>query len=459
MSRSSRKSSANTWHANKTEFVKKQAETTFSFGDELRRRGMDPSIKVIDEAMDSSTYMLFGKKLQRTLQNVDTDASPRMISGGRMPRNTCILNIRTALSTRPECSIVRGFRVYRTRNKNCIQDTWKAEYHVILAHPPNESGFQKWEDVTSVYHHTTQPIKCLFVPSSRAHQDLTDEEILNGDYVLHTCTIYGGEDTAAVTRHIALLKSEDERTPVGTKPEECHFEYCHKAIVPLVFKIWMKERNLHTREQVEPLADLFGLPVVNSKMKYDELKSCLNEHECQHGTTFGDMESAEQLESQDSNALTELMDKWVTLLSLEGRTMHMATSVPRCAPELEIDKPSELIDNESIQQQLDYCTKYNIDPKFWISSEGCAKGIPTIMEMVAENRLFKYHAAMRLYLKVEMEVENKQYSHEVGTRRIKAHFDEQYAVVTRAREELKKRLHRQSDVATQPWDFYLTPFS
>ena len=79
--------------------------------------------------------------------------------------------------------------------------------------------------------------------------------------------------------------------------------------------------------------------------------------------------------------------------------------------------------------------------------------------MVAENRLFKYHAAMRLYLKVEMEVENKQYSHEVGTRRIKAHFDEQYAVVTRAREELKKRLHRQSDVATQPWDFYLTPFS
>ena len=199
---------------------------------------------------------------------------------------------------------------------------------------------------------------------------------------------------------------------------------------------------------------------MNSKMKYEELQSCLSDADDMRGTTFGQLEDEQELEAQDSNALTDLMDKWITLLSIEGKQMGTnGDGEMTLDSELLLNTEPEALENDSIKEQLDYCTKHNINPKFWVASDGFAKGVPTLMEMVSQHRLFKYHAAMRLYLKVEMEVENKKYSYQVGTRRIKAHFDEQYRVVLKAREDLKKRLSRQTGISTQPWEYYLSPFS
>jgi hypothetical protein len=127
--------------------------------------------------------------------------------------------------------LVRGYRMITIPLSNTewvgqeCGDLWKAVFHLVVAHPPkNPEVSSKWiyecasaSEKAALGHEDDAPF--LFLPSSRAHAELTDEQVLSGDWLLGV--VIGGN------RIFCDLVVADngtrgrERTMVQLSPEDC----------------------------------------------------------------------------------------------------------------------------------------------------------------------------------------------------------------------------------------------
>jgi hypothetical protein len=85
---------------------------------------------------------------------------------------------------------VRGYRILFVRLQD---DDWvvKAVFHVVLSHASKDPAVpDRYECVTDHYNDVGDAKNgFLFVPSSRAHANLTDDEILSGKWCFGTVLI------------------------------------------------------------------------------------------------------------------------------------------------------------------------------------------------------------------------------------------------------------------------------
>jgi len=216
------------------------------------------------------------------LLRAKNDPPPRELRFGCGDPRQPALNAATALQTSPNARVVRGFRMVLARPMTCL--LWKAYLDAVIAHPvrvdvraaiavhcPGRVRLRLTTRVLERYESVTaaMPGMCddadrckrtyVFVPSSRAHAELTDAQFLSGDFYLGQ--VVGGDScyVDALVRHMRI--SGRKASIVGPTPES--FRALPRVSVVFFphFSTFVYEE--HPDRDLETLAEQLGFPVRN----------------------------------------------------------------------------------------------------------------------------------------------------------------------------------------------------
>lgn len=191
------------------------------------------------------------------------DAAPRVMKHGTSsPRRFCD-NVRRLLeASEPRgARLVRGYKLAHiplmaAQWQGC--EAWKATFHMVVAHPPIAPA-TKWiyEDPNAPFHPEDEGHDFIFVPSSRAHAELNDEQVLGGKWTLgfvvggnpHFCELVIADQTLRGRR----------KSVIGRTPEQCIAKRMAKVYLMPCFAGWHKSRQL--REEIDGVAEMMGFPI------------------------------------------------------------------------------------------------------------------------------------------------------------------------------------------------------
>lgn len=217
--------------------------------------------------MTNEEFRLVSKEISAKLRK-RTDPPPRMMQHGCGHWSTPCTNVETLLSKRASSGsiLLRGFKIFSVSidQSECMVERrlWKAVSHVVVAHPPiNPSKSLKWlyECATAPEDIADRRKNFLFVPSTRAHTDLTDEQLLRGEW--HLCTIIGGDMMFAEMISADNSNRGRERSMIVTSPEQCVAKRRQLFGFFPHFERWYAQQK--RRLVVESVAELMGFPCVD----------------------------------------------------------------------------------------------------------------------------------------------------------------------------------------------------
>ncbi len=199
----------------------------------------------------------FGKQKATILRQLRTrtDPPPRLMRAGTGAASEWCANLQ-ALLEQPTATVVRGFKLYKlpVDLEYWREPAWFANTHVVVA-TVSESG-------TVVYN---DPTECpdspyIFVPSDRAHRDLTTEQLISGEW--HSGGVVGGDPRFCQAYLIHEQVQGRRRSVIATTPEGLKAK--RNVFVQLLphFSEWYRERGLTIG--LETQAELMGMPVFDT---------------------------------------------------------------------------------------------------------------------------------------------------------------------------------------------------
>lgn len=212
------------------------------------------------------------------------DPPPRTMEHGRCPvgDGRFTSNVRDLLKRNAHRGsvLVRGYRMYHITLKPCMQmwgdwngvNAWKASFHIVVAHPPAK-GSTKW-----IYEDPNQPpdeddigVPYIFVPSSRGHVELTDEQVLSNKWVIGY--VVGGNAHFCEMVVLDQKLRGRRRSVLGTSPEQVISKRAQKCYLMPGFERWHLARDID--DPIDCVAELMGFPVVDidSSLDIDDLKA------------------------------------------------------------------------------------------------------------------------------------------------------------------------------------------
>ena len=212
------------------------------------------------------------------------DPPPRTMEHGRAPvgDGRFTANVRDLLkrSAHRGSVLVRGYRLYHITLKPCMHmwgdwngmNAWKASFHVVVAHPPAK-GATKW-----IYEDPNQPpdeddigVPYIFVPSSRGHIELTDEQLLSNKWVMGY--VVGGNPHFCEMVVLDQKLRGRRRSVLGMSPEEVISKRAQKCYLMPGFERWHRARDIE--DPIDCVAESMGFPVVDidSSLDIDDLKA------------------------------------------------------------------------------------------------------------------------------------------------------------------------------------------
>ena len=161
-------------------------------------------------------------------------------------------------------------------------DAVKATFHMVLAQPsaPDPSR-EVYECACAAFLPSDDPRPFVFVPSSRAHPEVSDADMLENKFIMGA--VVGGNP--AFTDALVLDKRLRGRrySVIATCPEECVAKRNVMVRLTTYFREWFKKRQV--QGDMHNLAEQMGMPVCNVG-------------ECEH---FADEDVAELIERVQSN--------------------------------------------------------------------------------------------------------------------------------------------------------------
>jgi hypothetical protein len=207
------------------------------------------------------------------------DPPPREVRFGNGDPRKPALNLALALAASPGARIVRGFRMILARPVACL--LWKAYLDAVLARPIGTNvrtklqvwpggrvrlrlftcKLERYESVTSFTSDADQGgglnKTYVFVPSSRAHAELTDAQLLSGDYLFGQ--VLGGDPyyVEALVRHLRI--SGRKSSLVGPTPES--FRALPRVTISLFPHFAEFVQREHPARDLETLAEQLGFPI------------------------------------------------------------------------------------------------------------------------------------------------------------------------------------------------------
>ena len=151
--------------------------------------------------------------------------------------------------------LVRGYRlVSMTTPKATAKATYNAQSHVVIKHPNGE-----YESLIRNTTKSNPDAPFVFVPSSRMHTDLTDQELLSGYWLL--CTVVGGPREITDT----LLRLRDnmchfERRRLCSSPEDSRARRSLAIRQFPGFQLWSRTASRLPESVYIDSAIAFGMP-------------------------------------------------------------------------------------------------------------------------------------------------------------------------------------------------------
>ena len=215
------------------------------------------------EFLMSKELYLKTHKFWRSRLQAKGDATPRFMAAGKGdPFATCF-NVKDALEKHPNSRPVRGYKLLWVQLHNG-EYAIKAVFHMVVAHPPSlglgkttSSKNENFECVTAHYIEERDKGKgFVFVPSSRAHANLTDKEIMSGQWCMGIVIIASDLFANELISHMEVqgrMKSIMAKTP-----ESCLAKRNVITILPAVMGRWISKR--FPQEDEVALAELMGMP-------------------------------------------------------------------------------------------------------------------------------------------------------------------------------------------------------
>jgi len=148
------------------------------------------------------------------------DAKTALVRPGIWPPDLAPRAIRARLKQLKEdgsegYGIVRGYRLVSMTTPNShMRATYNAQPHVVITCPNGE-----YESLTRNTTKSNPDAPYVFVPSSRMHTDLNDEELLSGYWLL--CTVVGGPPEITGTLiHLRDTMCDFEQRRLCSSPED-----------------------------------------------------------------------------------------------------------------------------------------------------------------------------------------------------------------------------------------------
>ena len=216
--------------------------------------------------MTSAEFAHWKREILPQLRMPD-DEPPRVMEHGEGKQSEFVPTLRGALAEHQGSEMVRGFKLYHvplTAKRWRGREAWKAVFWCVvkLAKTPNSNK--------NIYRCFTRPdesemgLKYIFLPSARAHAELTDELILSGHWI--TGVVVGGNEMFTRMAIVDQLARGHRRSVVGITPERVVARRASKVFLMPCFAEWVKARGLH---DTESLAEMMGFPVVDCESTLD----------------------------------------------------------------------------------------------------------------------------------------------------------------------------------------------
>lgn len=183
-----------------------------------------------------------------------TDPPPRRMCVGSGNPEEHFANLRTEMSLNGGTP-VRGFKLFKlvVEKAYASEPVWQAFFHVVVARV-TLSGTTVYVDPNN---HDEDNSEYIFVPSARAHRDLTDEQILSGDW--HTGSVVGGHPRFCA-RYVAHERLHGRaRSVISRQPETLVAKPRVIVRLPPHFAEWHRISDVGI--ECETLAEMMGATV------------------------------------------------------------------------------------------------------------------------------------------------------------------------------------------------------
>ena len=220
--------------------------------------------RLMDRVMTVEEYNACKKLVGKTLRNKG-DPPPRIMAHGQ----GCILaqcaTVSALLAQRPGARLVRGYKLHTVPLSQYGEpeaDGIKATFHMVLATPSRaDPGRDVYECACKAYNPSDQDKPFVFVPSSRAHSQIPDDELLRNWWIVG-CVVFGNlswADTLCSTQRVAGRR----QSVIGTTPETCVSKRHWGVRLHPCFQEWYADRKpqRHPGDDLQSFAELFGFPV------------------------------------------------------------------------------------------------------------------------------------------------------------------------------------------------------
>ena len=212
------------------------------------------------ECMNTKTYGKLKAKMLPQLR-ARGDPPPRIMRAGTGDPDEWSADLHALLDA-PGTTLVRGFKLYKliVDREFWSEAAWFATTHAVVA-STTDSGNLVYTDPTA---NEDEPY--LFVPSSRVHRDLTDEQLISG----HWCSgsVVGGHPRFCEAFVLREQVHGRQRSVIATTPEGLVAK--RNVFVRFLphFVEWYRERE--PAEGMEILAEMMGFPIYNKGDEIDE---------------------------------------------------------------------------------------------------------------------------------------------------------------------------------------------
>ena len=186
------------------------------------------------------------------------DAPPRQMHPGTGPRTTLWANLAQLLQAGDDGTLVRGFCLYELPNQSSRRrpPAWRCLFHAVVE-TRTPTGHVVYADPTESRRVGDEGEPYIFVPSSRAHTQLSDAQLLSGEWITGSVLLGEALFCNAVLAH---EESRGRRASVVALTPEALVAKRHVRVRALPhFGEWMRLREI--REHPDTLGELMGMQV------------------------------------------------------------------------------------------------------------------------------------------------------------------------------------------------------
>ena len=188
------------------------------------------------------------------------DPPPRIVEPGKGVGTSYFGNVRELLERTPGGTLVRGYKLfmYQLDPRMWRSLAWKAQFHVVVARA-GESGKLLYECANKGRPGKEEYLPFIFVPSSRAHAEVSDEDMIANKFIMGG--VVGGN--SVFTDALVMDKKLRGRrfSVIATCPEACLAKRNIQVRTLPYFTEWFRLRNVEG--DLQNLAEQFGMPCCN----------------------------------------------------------------------------------------------------------------------------------------------------------------------------------------------------